>query len=187
MKAAKPGILRYDPVTIGLHWATAGLVVTLYLIGEFVEDVLAKGPARDAVWSLHFVLGFLLIAFIVALPLWRHTGGRQLPVEDPGAWHHLAKATHAALYILLFVIVGLGIANAFVRGVGLFGIASLPHLGDPALRRPLTHWHGVAANLLMAVALFHATAALVHHYLWQDAVLRRMLPGRSSAETLARW
>src|SRR4051812_8067246 len=118
----------YDRVTLSLHWLTACLVVTLYLIGEFVEDLLAKGPARDAVWSVHFVLGFVLAGVIVALPLWRHTGGHQLPVEDPGPLHHLAKATHAALYLLLFVVAGFGIANAFVRGVGLFGIGSLPHL-----------------------------------------------------------
>ena len=40
------------------------------------------------------------------------------------------------------------------------------------------HWHSLPANLLMALALIHATAALVHHYLWRDAVLRRMLPRR---------
>ncbi|WP_336491784.1 cytochrome b [Methylobacterium nigriterrae] len=176
----------YDRITIGLHWLAAGLVVTLYLIGEFVEDLLAKGPAREAVWSVHFVLGFVLAGVIGALALWRHTGGRQLPIEDPGPLHLLAKATHAALYVLLLVVAGLGVANALVRGVSLFGIASLPHLGDPALRRPLTHWHGLAANLLMAVVLFHVTAALVHHYLWQDAVLGRMPPGRSSSEALAR-
>ena len=118
------------------------------------------------------------MAVIVTLLVWRHTNGRQLPVEDPGILHHLAKATHAALYLLLFVIVGLGIANAFARGVDLFGFVSLPQLGDTALRRPLTHWHGLAANILMAIAVFHTTAALVHYYLWHDAVLRRMLPAR---------
>jgi cytochrome b561 len=33
----------------------------------------------------------------------------------------------------------------------------------------------------MAVAAFHAAAALGHHYLWHDAVLRRILPGRASS------
>lgn len=115
---------------------------------------------------------------MVAFLVWRRAGGRHLPVEDPGPLHRLAKATHAALYVLLIVIVGLGIANAFVRGVSL-GPVSLPQLGDPAWRRSLTHWHGLAANILLALALFHAVAALVHHYLWHDAVLRRMLPRRS--------
>src|SRR3954454_5560476 len=109
------GIPVYDRITVGLHWITAALVVVLWLIGEFVEDLLAKGPLRSAIWSLHFGLGFVFTA-VVALLVWRQTKGRQLPVGDPGPLHHLAKATHAALYVLLFVIIGLGIANAFVRG-----------------------------------------------------------------------
>lgn len=172
------GTPAYDRITVGLHWLTAALVIVLWLIGEFVEDILAKGPLRSAIWSLHFALGFVFTAVVVALLVWRQTKGRQLPVEDPGPLHHLAKATHAGLYVLLFVIVGLGIANALVRGVSLFGIMNLPQIGDTALRRPLTHWHGFLANLLMAVALFHTTAALVHHYLWRDSVLRRILPSR---------
>jgi len=115
---------------------------------------------------------------VVALFIWRRADGRDLPVEDPGPLHRLAKATHAALYVLLQAIVGLGIVNAFVRGVSL-GPVSLPQLGDPEWRRSLTHWHGLAANVLMALALFHAVAALVHRYLWHDAVLLCMLPRRS--------
>ena len=40
---------------------------------------------------------------------------------------------------------------------------------------------GEEADRLMAVAAFHAAAALGHHYLWHDAVLRRILPGRASS------
>ena len=171
--------MSYDGTTIALHWLMAGLVLVLCLIGTFLEDLVPKGSLRSGVWSAHFVLGFAFAGVIVALPIWRHTRGRRLAVEDPGALHVLAKATHATLYLLLLAIVGLGIANAFVRGVALVGPLALPPLGDPEWRRPLTQWHGFAANVLMAVAAFHAAAALVHHYLWHDAVLRRILPGRA--------
>lgn len=176
----------YDRATIALHWSTTGLVLILWLIGTFLEDLLPKGAVRSGIWSAHFDLGFVLAGIIVALPLWRRFGGRRLPVDDPGALHILAKATHATLYALLFVIAGLGIANALVRGVALAGPLALPAIGDPAWRRPLTHWHGVAANILMALALFHAAAALVHHYLWHDGILRRILPGRAACPTSER-
>jgi len=167
----------YDGTTITLHWLTAALVLTLWLVGTFLEDVVPKGTFRSGIWSAHFVLGFLFTGVIVALLAWRHTKGRQLSVEDPGLLHVLAKSTHAVVYILLFVIAGLGIANAFVRSVTLIGPLALPQIGDPEWRRPLTHWHGLAANILMGAALFHAAAALVHHHLWHDTVLRRILPG----------
>ncbi len=176
----------YDRTTITLHWLTAGLVLSLWLVGTFLEDIVPKGSLRSGIWSAHFVLGFVFFGVIIAMLAWRNTRGRQLPVEDPGPWHVVAKATPAALYLLLFVIAGLGIANAFVRGATLIGPLALPQIGDPEWRRPLTHWHGIAANILMAVALFHACAALVHHYLWHDAVLRRILPGRASAAPIER-
>ncbi len=169
---------RYDGGTIALHWLTAVLVLGLWLVGTFLEDLVPKGTLRSGIWSAHLDLGFVLTGSIVAFLVWRRAGGRELPADDSGPLHRLAKATHAALYVLLIVIVGLGIANAFVRGVSL-GPISLPQWGDPAWRRSLTHWHGLAANLLMALALFHAVAALVHHYVWHDAVLSRMLPWRS--------
>ncbi|GJD70515.1 hypothetical protein MMMDOFMJ_3464 [Methylobacterium gnaphalii] len=173
------GASTYDRGTIALHWLTAGLVLGLWLIGTFLEDLVPKGVLRSGTWSAHFDFGFVLAVLVIALLLWRRARGRQLPVEDPGILHRVAKATHAALYLLLLVVVGLGITNAFVRGVHLIGPVDLPKLGDPSWRRPLTHWHGLAANLLMGLALFHAAAALVHHYLWHDAVLRRMLHRRA--------
>ena len=168
----------YDRITVSLHWLVTALVLVLWLIGTFLEDLLPKGALRSGIWSAHFALGFLFTGVVIALLVWRQSKGRQLPVDDPGLLHILAKATHAALYLLLLLIAVLGIGNAFVRGVTLIGPLALPQLGDPAWRRPLTHWHGLAAHILMAVALFHAAAALAHHYLWHDGILRRMRPGR---------
>ena len=76
------------------------------------------------------------------------------------------------------IVVALGVANAAVRGFSVFGLFSLPQWGDPEWRRPLTQWHGIAANLLLGLAAFHAAAALVHHFAWRDGLISRMAPGR---------
>ena len=41
----------------------------------------------------------------------------------------------------------LGIVNAFVRGYSIYGLFHLPQVGDRAWRRPITQWHGLAANI----------------------------------------
>jgi cytochrome b561 len=44
------------------------------------------------------------------------------------------------------------------------------------LGRWMRGWHGFAANTILIVGGMHAAAALFHHYLLRDDVLRRMLP-----------
>lgn len=172
----------YDRTTIALHWVTAVSVAILWIIGQ-TADWIPHGPANVAVWSVHVLLGFLLAGILAWRVAWRASGGRRLPPADSGALEPFAKLTHYLLYALLLVVVVLGVVNAFVRGYNLFDLVSLPQLGDRDWRRPITHWHGLASNILLGLALFHAAAALVHHYLWHDAVLKRMMPTTGAAGT----
>ncbi|MCW6513131.1 cytochrome b [Lichenifustis flavocetrariae] len=165
----------YDRTTVYLHWLTAASVAMLWIIGQ-TADWIPDGPANTAVWSIHVVLGFALAAILAWRIGWRASGGRRLPPADSGPLQTFAKLTHYLLYALLIVVVVLGIVNAFVRGYNLFDLVDLPQVGDRSWRRPITHWHGLAANILLGLGLFHAAAALVHHYLWHDGVLKRMLP-----------
>jgi len=169
------GFQHYDATTILLHWCTATLVGVLWIIGQ-TGDWAPKGFVRTGYWSIHVLLGFALAIVLVWRIVWRALRGRRLPPADSGVLRFVAEATHYALYGLLLTVVMLGIANAFVRGYNLFDIVSLPQLGDSNLRRPITHWHGLAANILLGLGFFHAAAALMHFYLWKDAVLPRMLP-----------
>jgi len=170
----------YDPTTIALHWATAVLVVVLWVIGQ-TADWIPNGPANTRYWSVHVVLGFALAAVIGWRIAWRGSRGRRLPRVDTGTLRVFAKATHYSLYALLLTVAVLGIVNAFVRGYNLFDLAHLPQVGDRAWRKPITQWHGLAANIFLGLALFHAAAALVHHYVWRDGLLHRMLPGLGGA------
>lgn len=171
---------NYDQTTILLHWTTAALVVVLWIMGQ-TGDLIPKGPMRTGAWSLHVVLGFILAFLLIGRIIWRSTAGRRLPPADAGVLQFLNDAMHYTLYALLVAVVVLGVVNAFVRGSSLFGIASLPQLGDPALKKPITEWHGLGANLVLALALLHAAAALAHHYILKDDVLLRMLPKREAA------
>ncbi len=176
--------LRYDRTTIALHWTTAALVVVLWIIGQ-TADWLPDGPLHSAYWSTHVVLGFALAAVLVWRAAWRTGAGRGLPAADRGALHVLAKSTHYLLYLLLATVVLLGIINAFVRGYSIFGLFHLPQIGASVWRHSVTDWHGLAANALLALAGFHAAAALVHQYGWGDGLLGRMVLGEPSAEAVS--
>jgi cytochrome b561 len=170
---------RYDSTTIALHWFVAISVALLWVIGQ-TADWLPHGALNTACWSVHVVLGFVLAAAVIWRIVWRSGGGSRLPPADAGLLGLAAKGVHYLLYILLLIVLTLGVANAFLRGYNLFDLVSLPQIGDRALRRPVTNWHGLAANILLGVAFLHAMAALGHHYVMRDGVLRRMMPARAT-------
>jgi cytochrome b561 len=169
--------VRYDGASILLHWITAALVVILWTLGQTI-DWFPKGAPKIDARSTHIVLGACLAVVLLIRVAWRASSGRSLPSADSGWLGVAAKAVHYGLYVLLGATVVLGIFNAWQRGDVLFNVYTIPQLvpGDVALRRTLAGLHGDFADVVLIVAGLHAAAALAHHYLLRDSVLRRMLP-----------
>lgn len=167
---------HYDRTTIMLHWLTVLLVTALWTVGQ-TADWLPKGPFRAGVWASHVLTGFVLICVIATRIAWRASNGRALPAADSGALHVVAKGTHYLLYVLLVVTACFGVANAVGHGVDMYGLWRFPKLEDKPTADLISQGHEYLANSVVIVALLHASAALVHHYLWHDGVLRRMWPG----------
>lgn len=167
-------VQRYDRRTIVLHWLTAVFVGGLWIVGQTADYLPEDSLIQSIVWSSHVTSGFLLAAILVARVAWRSTSGTALPPADRGVLQILAKTVHVLLYVLLAVTIALGIANAFIRGYDMFHLFHLPQLGDKDWKKPVTEWHGLAANTLLALAVVHAAAGLVHHYVWRDGLLSRM-------------
>ena len=164
----------YDPTTVRLHWLTAGLVATLWILGQ-TDDWWPK-PYSAVAWSFHVSLGLVLAIVLVTRLVWRARFGATPPPADVGILQWIATTTHYALYALLFAVVGTGLANASYRGYSVFDLWHFPQFGtgDRAMRRSINGWHELAANATLVLALVHAAAALVHHYLWRDELIRRM-------------
>jgi cytochrome b561 len=165
----------YDRTTITLHWATAILVAIEFLIGR-MTNLLPRGPLRVDIWSAHVLLGFALASVVVLGMLWRATRGRRLPPLNRGGLHVTAVATHRLLDLLLLIVVTLGITNVFAHRFPLFNIWHFPKIGGDEFRRSVNAWHGLIANITIAVALLHSAAALFHRHVIKDGVLRRMWP-----------
>jgi cytochrome b561 len=179
MTPSLPALSHYDRRTIALHWLTAALVIGLWLLGQTI-DWFPKGAPRAIARSTHIALGLALAAVLVRRIWWRLAGGVHLPRAGGGILDTVASLAHKFLYLLLVGTVLLGIANAWIRGDTLFMVLKIPALdpGNTALRRSVEDLHSWAANLLLIVAALHAGAALLHHVVLKDGVLRRMLPRR---------
>lgn len=169
--------VSYDRRTIVLHWLTALLVLGLWLAGQTI-DWFPKGLPRTSARSTHILCGALLSGIVVYRIWWRASRGRRLPAADDGLVRVLSTFTHRALYVLVCTTVALGIANAWIRGDSIFDLFRIPSLAptDKGLRESIENYHGLSANILIALAGIHAAAGLFHRFVLKDRVLRRMIP-----------
>lgn len=177
---------RYGAVPQALHWLTALFVICGFLLGQF-GDVFPKGPARELGLLVHMTLGQGVLALLLARLLWRQVNPPPPPEATPfGRLIEIAaRASHFTLYGLLLVVPLLGVTVQLKRGNQL-PIFALWHVQSPwpvdrSLARSILSLHGRLADALLILAGIHSCAALVHHWIWRDRTLSRMLPWTRSA------
>ena len=99
----------------------------------------------------------------------------------PRAQQVLSAVGHGLLYLGLLLLPALGYALACARyGHVDFAGIPLPSLieRDRDLAETLEMVHGWAGWGMLALIGLHAFAALLHHHVFKDNVLRAMLPVR---------
>lgn len=173
---------RFNPWIISLHWVTVILIAAVYAFME-LRGLLPKGNVlRDAMKSLHFLLGLSVLA-VVLIRLWVRGQAGVIPMIRPPApsWQsRLADALHYALYLFMLAMPILGWLTLSAAGkpIVLFGLP-LPFVigADVPLSRKLKDVHEALATLGYFLIGLHAMAALLHHYVIRDNTLTRMLPG----------
>jgi len=174
--------MRYGTVPQTVHWLTAIFVICGFLLGQF-GDALPKGAAREFGLLVHMTLGQCVVALLLLRLMWRKFNPPPPPEPTPlGKLLEIAaKASHFTLYGLLLAVPLLGMIVQLKRGNALpiFAIWHVPSPWpvDRNLARTILSLHGTLADALLILAGIHAGAALVHHWIWRDRTLSRMLPG----------
>ncbi len=170
---------RYDRFSMALHWLTALLAVTLFLLAEFWDY--APRPTRHLLVTAHMSLGIILAAVLLTRIFWRATPGHKIPDAATGLEELAAKTVHYLLYILLAAQVGLGFALRWTENhpLSFFGLPIPSPFGtfSKATSDLVDRLHVINAWTIIVLAGGHALFALVHHFVLRDDVLRRMLPG----------
>jgi cytochrome b561 len=169
---------RYDGLSIALHWATAALVFLQFGLAES-WGFFPKAD-RDLLIVAHLSFGLVLAAVIVLRILWRLTFGRKSFETGQDLVGYIARMMHRALYVLIVAEVALGFLTRWTdnQPLSFFGLAIPSPFGtfSKATGGFVDDIHDVNAWVIMILVGGHTLAALGHHYLLKDGVLRRMLP-----------
>lgn len=170
---------KYDNVTVLLHWAIGIGIIAIGIL-EITRHEFPKGTLiREGLKPLHQSAGTVLFALILVRIMWRTTFGTTVAAAKRMDFSaYAAKLTHLALYVMMVTLPLLGMLSVFARGksidFGLFQIV-MP-LGNVigAYSGLLKSAHETLGYGILLLAFVHAAAALGHHYLLKDDVLKRM-------------
>lgn len=189
----------YSPRARMFHWLTVALLLVQVPVGlymsyrgnrmPFKND---KGEIEHGVWdgltnalySSHKTLGLVILGVILARLAYRLSHGA--PADEPTIemWQKAAShTTHWLLYLLLIVVPVLGyIGISYYPALEVFGGIKLPAITPESEDKAklVFGWHAWGAFAIAGLAAMHIGAALFHHLIRKDNVLRRMLPGRRS-------
>lgn len=174
------GEVRRPALLIALHWAT--LVAILLVVGlVFYRETVDDKAQRILLIALHKSFGLSVALLAVARLLVRLFRRPLPPAADMSPLSRFAaEAAHVGLYVLLLALplIGWGLSSAHGKPVSFFGLVSLPSLVEPDedLGDTFAEYHEAGAWLLLGLVGVHAAAALFHHFVRRDRVLRAMLP-----------
>ncbi|MGI9479975.1 MAG: cytochrome b [Hyphomicrobiaceae bacterium] len=174
----------YSGVARFLHWLTVVLVLIMTMSGLVMvyrgKDLNIWDQLTNTLYSGHKALGLVILALIVVRLGYRLANGA--PPDEPGLdglQRFVAHLTHWAMYGLLVALPILGwLGISMFPALGTFGGIQIPALTAPdkAMSQQVLWLHGSLAYLLIVLIAMHIGAALHHHVIRGDNVLRRMLP-----------
>lgn len=177
---------HYTATAKGLHWLMALLILGLLALGFYMSD-LPLSPEKLQFYSWHKWAGVTVFALVWLRLLWRVTHRPPVyPLSMSGLQQALAHTGHLVLYVLMIVIPLSGWFMSSAKGVQTvwFGVLPLPDLigRDKELGKQLAELHSALNIGLLLLIGVHAAAALFHHLVHKDDILRRMLPARANSK-----
>lgn len=175
---------RYGGIAQSFHWLTVILfVITVAIALVLPED--PETPTEYLEYSAHKSLGIVIFFLTILRLIWRHASTPPaLPASIPSWERASARAVQYSLYAALIAQPLIGVLMVWSDGapVVLFGSLILPTLApaSEAMNGLTDSLHWYVGWALIWLAGLHAAAALRHHFVSRNDVLRSMLPGRTT-------
>jgi len=175
---------RYSLASIGLHWLMLVLIVGAYVAIELRETFPKGSDPREALKTWHYLLGFLVFGLvwlrIAARLIWASPGS---DAGEPALQRFAASVVHLGLYLFMIgmPILGWLILSAEGETIRIFAV-HIPTIMEEneTLAEGFEEAHELVGTIGYWLIGLHAAASLVHHYIFRDRVLVRMLPRTSN-------
>ncbi len=172
----------YGSISKSLHWVMALAVIAMLIIGFTRESF--DEPLKSQMMGYHEELGLTIMGLLIFRLYWRW--GNPVPTLPitVASWERTAsRLGHYLLYVLLGVMIASGWAKSTAGGYtpNFYGLFELPMPFipvDTSVKHLAKQIHVTAVWFLIGLISVHILAALNHHFIHKNNVLKRMLPSK---------
>jgi len=171
---------HYGAISKILHWLLFILLAGLVVSGLAAEEL--GEHLEKVVMGLHIAVGTTVLLLVLIRLVWRVTNSVPALPATAQRWENLlARLTHFALYVLMLAQPLTGVLMMQFEGhsIDVFGLFSIPPLvaKNKSTGHLFEEMHEVLWIFLALLVALHVAAALYHHFIRKDDVLRRMTRG----------
>jgi cytochrome b561 len=172
--------VSYGSVSRFLHWLIFLLILGLLVIGYLMDGITDKA-LRAVVINMHKLTGLLVLLLVIVRIMWSLINVKPgLSSMTPRYEKWAEKSVHYLLYVVMSMMPVSGWVMASAKHPPMLGDISLglPVPQTKALKDLAFDFHYWIAIAIIVLVSVHVFAALYHHFLQKDDVLRRMWPGK---------
>lgn len=165
---------RYGRVTRLFHWGMTVLIFwQLLKIFDRIDD--GEHWVGQTLVSWHIWIGSLLLVAIVARLVW--VAVQPARPAQAGATAGWARLGHGLLFAGMLLMPVTGVLSMVGRGYGWapFGLQIVPRGEEVEWMITVGSFHSPIAWALLILILGHIAAALLHHFVWNDDSLKRIV------------
>lgn len=169
----------YGSISKLFHWLIFLLVLVMIPLGYIMGDISDKAYKAQVI-NIHKLIGVLILVLMLLRVMWAMSNVKpSLPFQTP-TWQRIAeRCMHVFLYLGLIIMPLSGL-------IGTVAAGRPPQLDGVSIMLPIAKNKSVAgfafeyiheplAIILICLISIHIVAALYHHFVKRDDVLRRMI------------
>ncbi len=169
--------VSYGCVSKFFHWTIALLVICMLAFGFFMGNI--PDDYKGMVYNIHKLTGLTILTLMIFRVLWMLINPKPESLAGTRWWEKWAERTvHLALYVTV-------IAMPLAGWIGASAANKPPHIGEFKLLLPVAQskplsetsfdMHTILACTIITLLCLHIGAALFHHFVRKDNVLKRMM------------
>ncbi len=171
---------RYGTVAVGLHWASAALVLAQLTMGLTMTRI--NDGDNDLMYRAHVGVGMLIALLTIGRVVWRviEPSPRTPPMPE---WRRVAYiANHGAFYVVLFALASTGIATLIASD-----LTPLPWTVEAAAIEDgrARDNHFVMALVFSALFVMHVVGVVTYQRTKGDVFSRMGVTGLASGDAAA--